>query len=72
MACAQVDRDTKDATPADLKACGEDEVSGGGVWSDGLRPQVKPMIDCVAGGTGWGNSAAFSTDACKVSCFDQL
>lgn len=72
LACAQTDRDTRDATPADLKACAEDEVSGGSAWSDGLRPQVKPLLDCVAGGTGWANGSSFSTDACKVSCFDKL
>jgi hypothetical protein len=72
LACAQVDRENNDVTPADLKACGEDEISGGSAWSDGLRPQVKPLIDCVAGGTGWGSNSSFSTDACKVSCFDKL
>jgi hypothetical protein len=70
--CAQANRDTADATPADLKACAEEEVSGGSAWSDGLRPQVKPMLDCVAGGMGWASNNSFSSDACKVSCFDKL
>ncbi len=72
MACAQIDRDTKDTTPADLKACAEDEVAGGSAWSEGLRPQVKPLIDCVAV-TGWSSGSSFAaTGGCKVSCFDKL
>jgi len=70
--CAQIDRDTRDETPADLKTCAEDEVAGGSAWSEGLRPQVKPLIDCVGGGMGWSSQSSFSSDACKVSCFDKL
>jgi hypothetical protein len=71
ITCIEPIREDANATPADLQACGK-EVGGGSTWSAGLRPQVKPVIDCLAGGTGWGDKSSFSSDACKVSCFDQL
>jgi hypothetical protein len=71
VACAQIPTDTRDATPDDLRTCGEDEVAGGNVWSAGLRPTVKPLVDCVAGGMGWSANPEFSSDACKIACFDK-
>lgn len=71
LLCAQFERDTRDVTPDDLRMCAEEEIEGGGAWSDGLRPQVKPLVDCVAGGAGWSAKSSFSAD-CRASCFDQL
>lgn len=72
LECVDDKRADADATPTNLNDCAEEEDGKNGAWSANLRPQLKPMLDCVAGGMGWASKAAFTSDACKVSCFDKL
>lgn len=72
MECVDGKRVDADTVPTDLNDCAEEIDAMNGAWSANLRPAVKPMLDCVAGGMGWAGKASFSTDACKISCFDQL
>lgn len=70
MACAQTDRATRDIKPEDLETCAEEEVAGGGAWSDGLLPTTKALIDCTGGGVDWENRA-WNDSSCNSLCFIQ-
>ena len=58
-----------EVTPEELQGCAADEVDGGNVWSDGLLPTTKAVIDCVAGGQGWGAKTDLSASSCESLCF---
>jgi hypothetical protein len=70
IGCAQVERDERDIINADLELCAL-EVANGDVWSEGLLPTTKAMIDCIGGGEGWENRDMWNTQSCKAGCFAQ-
>lgn len=73
IACAEDLRSQRAVTKADVIQCAADEVEGGSGWSAGLRPTVKPVIDCVGGGEGWDTEAGGWSDlSCRNNCFSQL
>lgn len=71
MICASVTKRGPDdaVTPEELQDCGAAAVEGGSVWSDGLLPTTKAVIDCVAGGQGWGAKDDLSDSTCEALCF---
>jgi hypothetical protein len=70
IACAQTERAERDIKPEDLEACAEEEVAGGGAWSDGLLPTTKALIDCTGGGVDW-EGRAWNDASCNSLCFIQ-
>lgn len=73
IACAEALRVDAAVSKADVIQCAEDQVDGGSAWSSGLRPTVKPLIDCVGGGEGWDTDGMGWSDlSCKNNCFSEL
>jgi hypothetical protein len=69
LGCTDAIKATRDVKTADLEACAQ-TAAGGGVWSSGVSPLTRDVIDCIAGEPGW-EGAPWGALACKASCFDK-
>lgn len=72
MACAKTERGVDDpVTPAELEDCAQ-FVAENDVWSAGVLPTTKAVIDCVAGGAGWAAKNSLEGSTCDSLCFAGL
>ncbi len=69
-ACSQIEKRGVDdeVTPAELEDCAK-TVAGTAVWSTGVLPTTKAVIDCVAGGQGWAAKNTLAGSTCNSLCF---
>jgi hypothetical protein len=73
IACAEALRSDGPVSKGQVVDCAEKQVEGGSAWSAGLRPTVKPLIDCVGGGEGWDTDGQGWSDlSCRNNCFSEL
>jgi hypothetical protein len=57
-----------EVTPEELEDCAQD-IAENDVWSAGVLPTTKAVIDCVAGGQGWAAKTDLSASSCESLCF---
>lgn len=69
-ACSQIEKRGVDdeVTPAELEDCAQ-VVADNDVWSAGVLPTTKAVIDCVAGGQGWAAKNSLAGSTCHSLCF---